>query len=99
MSDENRVKTLWAASLYGASTRKGRVDLSEVDADGAVVWQRQVSIDEARDFAHHILEAAEAAETDELLVTWLTDKVGAGPLERVAAMLVDFRKLREQRKP
>lgn len=99
MSERQAGTTLWAASLYGATTRTGRVDISETDPQGMVLWQKQVSIDEARDFAHHILEAAEAAETDEVLMTWLVDKVKAGPPEKCVAMLLDLRELRRQRKP
>lgn len=95
MSDKST--TLWAASLYGARTKTGRVDLSEVDETGTVVWQKQVSIDEARDYAHHILEGAEAAETDELVFTWLTDEVKVS-VERAAQMLVHLRGLRDKRR-
>jgi hypothetical protein len=89
--------TLWAASLYGVQTRTGCVELSEIDADGIVRWQRQVSIDEARAHAYRILEAAEAAETDELLVRWLTDEFKTN-LETAARMFLVFRKLRDERR-
>jgi hypothetical protein len=90
--------TLWAASLFGAREKKGRVDLSEVDEQGKVVWQRQVSIDEARNFAMHILEAAEAAETDEILWYWLQDEVKAGSEQNLAKMLLAFRAIRDSRR-
>jgi hypothetical protein len=91
-------KTLWAASLYGHDTRTGRVDLSDVAVDGSVVWQTQVSIDEARAFALSILEAAEAAESDEVFMSWLRDDVGVGETERAGKMLVALRAHRTARK-
>lgn len=89
--------TLWASSLLSGSTRKGRVDLADVAEDGTVRWQAQCDVAEARAFALSILEAAEAAETDEVIVTWLVDNVGVD-LARAVAMLADLRKLRDKRR-
>jgi len=56
----------------------------------------QMSVDEARDHGHAILEAAEAAETDAFLFDWVIHHVGAGK-EQAAGLLVDFRKYRAER--
>jgi hypothetical protein len=92
------MQTLWAASLYGHDSRTGRVDLSDVADDGSIAWQRQVSIDEARAFALSILEAAEAAESDEVFMSWLRDDVGVGDGDRAARMLIALRGHRTKRK-
>jgi hypothetical protein len=53
----------------------------------------QQSVTQAREHAHAVLEACEAAEQDAFLVYWLKTAVGAD--ERAAAgMLQDFRKWR-----
>jgi hypothetical protein len=55
----------------------------------------QQSIEQARDHAHAILEAAEAAEQDAFLVHWLKSCIGAD--ERAAAgLLQDFRNWRRE---
>ena len=59
--------------------------------------RQQVSIEEARDFAHHILEAAEAAETDEIVYWWLKDEVKMESEGNVAKMLLTFRAIRDKR--
>jgi hypothetical protein len=56
----------------------------------------QMDPEQARDHARAILEAAEAAEQDAFLWSWVIEKVGAGP-EQAAGMIVDFRKFRATR--
>jgi len=89
--------TLWAASLFGYQTKHGRVELSASEPDGKVIWQQQVSIEEARNFAMHILEAAEAAETDEIVYWWLKDEVKMESEQNLLRTLVVFRSIREKR--
>jgi hypothetical protein len=59
--------------------------------DGVVI--AQMDPEDARDHARAITEAAEAAEQDAFLVTWVKEKVGAGPAE-AAVMLQEFRAFR-----
>jgi len=81
-------EVLWASSMYGAETRRGLVTL-EIGKE-----KRHINPTEARAFAYSILEAAEAAETDEMIVTFLMDRVHL-QVEDAAKVLVDFRKLRD----
>jgi Trk K+ transport system NAD-binding subunit len=90
--------TLWASSLVSAQSRQGRVDLADMNEDGTTRWQTQCSTDEARAFALSVLEAAEAAEMDALVVAWLVDEVGVTPLENAVAMLATLRALRVKRR-
>lgn len=56
----------------------------------------QQSVEEAREHAHAMLEAAEAAEQDAFLVSWVKTHIGAD--ERAAAgLLNDFRNWRRER--
>ncbi len=61
---------LWAASIYGAHARKGLVKLSFKETEAII------SPAEARRFALSVLEAAESAETDEFIMSWLSERVG-----------------------
>jgi hypothetical protein len=83
--------TLWARSIFGAATRQGLV---EIEIKGAEVT---CSPTEARAFAYSLLEAAEAAETDELVVSWLRAAVGADD-HAAAQVLLDFREAREAKR-
>jgi hypothetical protein len=55
----------------------------------------QQTVEQAREHAHAILEAAEAAEQDAFLVWWLKMHVGADDLA-AAGMLNDFRLWRRE---
>lgn len=83
---------LWAYSIFGAELRKGLVKLVY---DKNVI--AMVSPAEARSWALNILEAAEAAETDEFLMSVFKEKVGLDD-PRAVAILADFRKYREKRR-
>lgn len=54
--------------------------------------------DEARAHAYGILDAANAAETDAIMVGFLRDKVGLQDGVNIAAILNDFREIREKAK-
>lgn len=81
--------TLWAKSMYGAKTGKGLVEL---EIRGAEIT---CSPTEARAFAYSILEAAESAETDEFIMTWL-DSCGIEDRNKRGSILIDFRKQRDE---
>jgi hypothetical protein len=55
----------------------------------------QLSPYEARQHAYAILGAADAAESDGFVVSWLTAKMDIKP-EHAVAVLQDFRKYREE---
>lgn len=78
---------LYAESVFGHNTRRGLVKLSY-----GITFEVFLSPEEARFFALSVMEAAQAAETDEILMTWLQKIVkdeGAA-----AAVLRDFRDIR-----
>ena len=87
--------TLWAGSLYGAKTGRGLVELSEVGEDDVVRWRRQCTPEEARDHALKILEAAEAAELDAVIVRWLTAAPFNMTTEGAGLVLLEFRRIRD----
>ena len=58
----------------------------------------QMTPDEARAHAYSILDAANAAETDAILVGFLREKVGLKEGTDIAAILNDFREIREKGK-
>jgi hypothetical protein len=82
---------IWAHSIFGAQTRKGLVGLTVGDRKPAYM-----SPEEARSVAADLLQAATAAETDEVLMRWLMERMGQ-PIETAAQVLVDLRQMREQR--
>jgi hypothetical protein len=82
---------LWAYSIFGARERRGFVKLVR---DREVI--AQVDPQEARQWARNILEAAEAAETDEYLMHLLIDQIHLDDA-RAVAVLQDFREYREKK--
>lgn len=56
----------------------------------------QMTPEEARQHAYSILDAANASETDAILVLFLRDKVGLKDGVNIAAILNDFREMREK---
>jgi hypothetical protein len=84
-------ETIWAHSIYGANTRKGLVGITVGDRKPVYM-----SPEEARSVAADILQAATAAETDEVLMRWLMTKLDM-PMEQAAQVLKDLRKMRDER--
>jgi hypothetical protein len=82
---------IWASSSVHADDRAPWVHLQWADKKG------MLTPDEARQFALSVLEAAEAAEHDSLLVGFLTKDIGSD-FATAIAVLHDFRQRRE-RKP
>jgi hypothetical protein len=56
----------------------------------------QLTPDEAREHAHLILEAADAAESDAFIFKFVTEKIQIP--EQAAQILLEFRKFRDQLK-
>ena len=75
------MSTLFATSLVSSTTGDPRVDLHHDDKRFA-----QVSPDEARAWAHNILQAAEAADQDAFLVTFHREDCGLDPSHSMAVL-------------
>jgi len=84
-------QTIWAHSIFGAKTRKGLVGLTVGDRRPVYM-----SPEEARSVAADLLQVATAAETDEVLMRWLHERMGLDD-ERAGQVLQDLRKMREER--
>lgn len=76
------------ASIYGALTRKGLVQLT---IDGT---ETLIDLPKAREILDMLQGAIEAAVTDELLVRFLTERCELS-FEAAAAALLDFREMRQ----
>jgi hypothetical protein len=87
---------LWSTSLYGAKNRRGLVELSKQDQDGSNRIA-QMTPAEARSVAMDLLEAAEAAEMDTIVMDWLQRRIQT-PFEQAVQVLGDFRRLRDELK-
>jgi hypothetical protein len=75
---------------FGHRTQQPYVQVLIAAAD----WMTQMSPADARSLAHNLLAAAEAAEGDAFLISFLRKRVGAED-EAVSGVLADFRKWRE----
>ncbi|HEY8597358.1 MAG TPA: hypothetical protein VIL85_02940 [Thermomicrobiales bacterium] len=84
------MSVITSSSGYGYNTKRPFVNLLIGDRKPI-----QLSPDEARSVALQLIEAAETAEQDAFLVEWGTEALGD---ERTAAaLLMQFRKWREER--
>jgi len=81
--------------MYGAETRKGLVELSYENENG-LGFIGICTPTEARAFALSIIEAAESAETDQLVMDWLRERIGVKDDQSAVQVLKDFRDRREQ---
>lgn len=89
-SDDGEVM-IRSHSIYGAETRRGLVGLTIGDRKPVYMGP-----EEARSVAADLLQCATAAETDEVLMTWLQERLGVG-MEQAAQVLVDLRQMRAER--
>lgn len=87
--DEIQENILYAESIFGQRTKRGLVRLSH-----GITFELVISPEEARFFALSVLESAQAAETDEILMTWLGNTVGITDEKKRAQVLLDFRQIR-----
>lgn len=90
--DEDAKEVLWASSMFGYNSQKGLVQI--------FIRGKEVVLtpDEARRFALSVFEAAEAAEGDEFLMTFLKQSVGINANHKLAAILAEFRQFRLQKR-
>lgn len=82
---------LWSHSIFGAKTRKGLVGLTVGDRKAVYM-----SPEEARSVAADLLQCATAAETDEVMMVWLKERLQMDD-NRAGQVLLDLRKLRDER--
>lgn len=87
-SDTGGVTPFIVASIYGVKTQRGLVEITL----GTV--KVQVPIGKAREICQMITECVEASISDELLIRFLTEKIGL-PIEQAGAALMDFREMRQ----
>lgn len=76
------------ASLYGARTRKGLIELTINDR------KIQIDLPKAREIVGMMQGAIEAAISDELLFKFLTERIGLD-MDAAARALLDFREMRQ----
>lgn len=84
------MSVLMATSIVSAASGRGRVDLHHDDLRFA-----QVSVEEARAWALNILEAAEAAETDAILMAFFNEEFNV-PRQQAAVIMNTFRARRDK---
>lgn len=89
---EDREIVFSVTTGFGATQRQPYVQVLIEAAD----WMTQMPPAKARELALNLLEAAEAAEGDGFLVTFLQDVVGVPDVTIQAQILDQFRQYREQ---
>ena len=85
--------TFFVESLYGYTTRQGLVQVTITDDESQTV-AIQMDVTEAMNAVENILNASVAAQSDEMLCRFFTDKMGVDDVKRVAALLGEFRQYR-----
>jgi len=87
------------ASIYGAKTKQGLVELLITPIDEATrqrgeTTKIQMDLPKAREVLGMLSSAIEAAVSDGLLVKFLVERIGL-PEEAAARALLDFREMRQ----
>lgn len=87
-------KVINVSSGYGHNTREPFVQIEmEYPKDHPL----QIHPDEARQLAANLLEAADAADTDQFLFEFVSKDLHAGD-QAAGGILVEFRKFRDERR-
>lgn len=89
--------TLSISSGWGHRTQQPYVTIALANPQETANPAVQIPAAQARQIAQQILEAAEASESDGFLIAYLTDRMEV-PLEKLGAVLGDFREWRAQRR-
>ncbi len=84
--------TFEVKSIYGHKHQRGLVEIYVNGADFSALMLP----DDARDLALNLLQCAEAAESDEILIRFLTQRIGLKDNRAKAGILNDFRQIRQQ---
>jgi hypothetical protein len=92
--DTEETTLFWASGV----NQKGEpfIQLSKVYKSGRREIIAQLDPWQTRDCALNALSAAEAAQTDALLLRFLTTRLGETDPQRIGLVLVDFRNLRAE---
>lgn len=88
MSQDESVR-LWVRSILGSREKRGLIEL--LLNEKSIIMMDLAS---ARDFHRNLGAAIEAAQTDEFLFTFLSQRLGL-PDDKCAAVLQDFREMRK----
>lgn len=86
------INSFFCQSGFGAHTRKPFVSVTVI-LDGHT-HTAQMPPDNARELAQNLLQCAEAADMDAIVMQFLTERLHQ-PIEAAAAVLNDFRTLRD----
>lgn len=92
MIEDSDITNITVTSGFGHNTQQPFVEMTIRRAD----WTTQMSPSMARELAHNLLAAADAAESDGFLVTFLQKTVGVEDMRTIATVLVQFREYRQE---
>lgn len=92
MIEDSDITNITVTSGFGHNTQRPFVEMTIRRAD----WTTQMSPEMARELAHNLLAAADAAESDGFLVTFFRERIGVDDMRAVASLLVQFREYREK---
>lgn len=87
-------KIILVTSGYGGNTQRPFVMIEAEELDRPI----QLSPDEARNLGINLMQAAEAAESDQSIVEFGMKKLNLS-LQEAAGLLVQFREVRKRKKP
>lgn len=87
----NKETTFWVTNGFGHNTQQPFVQVLIERAD----FVTQMSPANARELALNLLEAAEAAESDGFLITFLRKNIKVNDGHAIALVLLEFRKWRD----
>lgn len=93
MIEEEGVTGISVTSGFGHNTQKPFVQMIIKQAD----WMTQMSTETARELAHNLLAAADAAESDGFLVGFFRYTIGVDDMRMIASLLVQFREYRDKK--
>lgn len=94
MIEEEDITGIMVTSGFGHNTQQPFVQMVIAQAD----WMTQMSPETARELAHNLMAAADAAESDGFLVGFLRNTIGVDDMRAVASLLVEFREYRERQR-
>lgn len=87
---EQRLDNIAVASIYGATSRRGGVELTVNDT------LTQMDTKKAREVGLMLLQAAEAAESDEVFIRFMEEKMKlADDVQLRGRILLDLREMRQ----
>lgn len=91
MIEDSDITNITVTSGFGHNTQQPFVEMTIRRAD----WTTQMSPEMARELAHNLLAAADAAESDGFVVGFFRDHIGL-EMSHVAGLLMEFRDYREK---